>query len=198
LPVVKLWTPDTVFYEGDVVAYDGGTFQATRDTGQPPTHAAHWICLAVAGKDAITPKVRGTYQQGEQYSKLDVVALNGASFLAARDDPGPCPGPGWQLMAVQGKKGDKGQSGERGPRGEKGDLGPQGPPGEAGRPGPQGERGQPGSRGEKGAPAEPVLEIRGWQIDRENYRAIPVMSDGKEGPPLELRGLFEQFQTETR
>src|SRR5262245_29108979 len=34
LPMVKLWVPETVFYAGDVVAYDGGTFQAKRDTGQ--------------------------------------------------------------------------------------------------------------------------------------------------------------------
>jgi hypothetical protein len=27
--------------------------------------------------------------------------------------------------------------------------------------------------------------------------ATPVMTDGSEGPPLELRGLFEQYQTET-
>src|SRR5262245_12420922 len=31
LPMVKLWVPETVFYAGDVVAYDGGTFQAKRD-----------------------------------------------------------------------------------------------------------------------------------------------------------------------
>jgi len=34
LPLVKLWVPETVHYQGDVVAYDGGTFQAKRDTGQ--------------------------------------------------------------------------------------------------------------------------------------------------------------------
>ena len=33
LPVVKLWMPETVYYAGDVVAYDGGTFQAMCDTG---------------------------------------------------------------------------------------------------------------------------------------------------------------------
>jgi hypothetical protein len=38
LPLVKLWMPETVYYEGDVVAYDGGTYQARRDTGQPPSH----------------------------------------------------------------------------------------------------------------------------------------------------------------
>src|SRR5262249_26700360 len=50
LPLVKLWVPETVYYEGDVVAYDGGTFQAKRDTGQPPSHP-DWICLAAAGRD---------------------------------------------------------------------------------------------------------------------------------------------------
>jgi hypothetical protein len=37
------------------------------------------------------------------------------------------------------------------------------------------------------------VTIRDWKIDRARYVATPVMSDGREGPPLELRGLFEQF-----
>src|SRR5262249_51610402 len=58
LPLVKLWMPETVYYEGDVVAYDGGMFQAMCDTGQPPSHA-HWICLAAAGRDGNSITVRG-------------------------------------------------------------------------------------------------------------------------------------------
>jgi hypothetical protein len=50
LPLVKLWVPETVFYTGDVLAYEGGAFQAKRDTGQPPSHA-DWICLAAPGRD---------------------------------------------------------------------------------------------------------------------------------------------------
>ena len=89
LPMVKLWTPETVYYEGDVVAYDGGTFQAQRDTGQPPSHA-HWICLAAAGRDGKTIAVRGTFDQNVSYRRLDIVALNGGSALAklARDPGG--------------------------------------------------------------------------------------------------------------
>jgi hypothetical protein len=89
LPLVKLWTPETVYYEGDVVAYDGGTFQAQRDTGQPPSHA-HWICLAAAGRDGKTIAVRGTFDQNVSYRRLDIVALNGGSALAklARDPGG--------------------------------------------------------------------------------------------------------------
>ena len=33
-------------------------------------------------------------------------------------------------------------------------------------------------------------------IDRASYVATPVMSDGCDGPSLELRGLFEQFLRE--
>jgi hypothetical protein len=40
--------------------------------------------------------------------------------------------------------------------------------------------------------------IRDWKIDRTRYVATPIMSDGNEGPPLELRGLFEQFWLEAR
>src|SRR5262245_2689110 len=73
LPLVKLWVPETVYYEGDVVAYDGGTYQAKRDTGQPPSHA-HWICLATAGRDGNSITVRGTYNPADTYAHLDVVA----------------------------------------------------------------------------------------------------------------------------
>jgi hypothetical protein len=167
LPLVKLWMPETVYYEGDVVAYDGGTFQARRDTGQPPSHA-DWVCLATAGRDGKTIAVRGTFDQSASYRRLDVVALNGGSFIALKDAPGPCPGPGWQLIASQGKRGAAGEKGERGPPGPKGDAGGSG------------------------------ATILGWKIDRARYVATPMMSDGSEGPPLELRGLFEQFLHETR
>jgi hypothetical protein len=167
LPIVKLWTPETVYYAGDVVAYDGGTFQAQRDTGQPPSHA-HWLCLAAAGRDGKTIAVRGTFDESAEHHRLDVVALNGGSFIALKDAPGPCPGSGWRLIASQGKRGAAGQKGERGERG------PQGNPGLSG------------------------ATIQVWKIDRERYVATPVMTDGSEGPSLELRGLFEQFWLEAR
>src|SRR6266404_1837125 len=167
LPMVKLWAPETVFYAGDVVAYDGGTFQARRDTGQPPSHA-DWICLATAGRDGKSFVVRGTFRESAEYRQLDVVALNGGSFIALKDAPGPCPGPGWQLIASQGRRGAAGERGERGP---------------------------PGPRGDAGASGATIV---GWKIDRARYVATPVMSDGGEGPRLELRALFEQFLLETR
>src|SRR5262245_13257503 len=120
LPLVKLWVPETVYYAGDVVAFDGGTFQAKRDTGQSPSHA-DWVCLATAGRDGNIITVRGTFNATAEYRCLDVVAFNGGSFVALKDAPGPCPGSGWQLWASQGRRGVAGEKGERGERGPKGD-----------------------------------------------------------------------------
>jgi len=110
--------------------------------------------------------VPGEARYRASYRRLDVVALNGGSFIALKDAPGSCPGPGWQLFASPGKRGIAGPKGERGERGPKGD---------------------PGLSG---------ATICGWKIDRVRYVATPLMSDGREGPPLELRELFQQFLTE--
>jgi hypothetical protein len=112
--------------------------------------------------------VRGTFDSGATYCLNDVVATGGSSWVALKDTPGTIPGPGWQLIASQGKRGVAGEKGDRGERG------PQGSPGLSG------------------------ATIREWKIDRERYVATPVMSDGRDGPPLELRGLFEQFLLEAR
>src|SRR5262245_1932800 len=164
LPLVKLWMPETVYYAGDVVIYDASTFQARRNTGQPPSHA-DWVCLAATGRDGSSVTVRGTFDETARYRRLEVVARHGGSFVAVKDAPGPCPGSGWQLLTCPGKRGLAGEKGERGPKGD------------------------PGSSG---------ATIHDWKIDRARYVATPVMSDGTEGPPLELRGLFEQFLHETR
>ena len=66
---------------------------------------------------ALATRIRGTYQAGVSYARGDVVAVDGGSFLARHDNPGPCPGAGWQLMAKQGQRGIAGPKGERGPAG---------------------------------------------------------------------------------
>lgn len=124
LPPVAEWA-DRVHYEGEVVTRDGAVFQAKRDTGKEPGHE-DWLCVVAAGRNGADGRsftIRGTWSEGEAYTELDVVALNGASFAARRDNPGPCPGDGWQLIASQGKRGNPG---ERGPAG-KGERGPPGP-----------------------------------------------------------------------
>ena len=51
-------------------------------------------------------------------------------------------------------------------------------------------------KGEKGAKGEATPTIINWTIDRVHYRAIPTMSDGKPGAPLDLRPLFEAYHEE--
>ena len=181
LPPVKRYEPDRVYYAGEVVTFDGCCFQAVKDTGRAPDqfHGDDWICLAAAGhpgRDARTPKPRGTFEAGTIYQALDIVALNGGSFIALCDAPGPCPGADWQLLTRQGARGIAGQRGERGE---------------------PGADGQPGAPGQAGRNGQAAPKLSNWLIDSKNYSAVPVWSDGSRGPAIELRALFKQFQDET-
>ena len=161
-PKVEAWEDGVVYHEGDIVAFAGGTFQALRDTARAPG-VQDWVCLASPGNSL---SMRGTYDDHADYRCFDATMINGSSFVALKDKPGPCPGADWHLLASRGSRGDRGLKGERGLTG------------------PKGERGQA------------AATIQSWQIDRALYVATPVMSDGSTGPPLELRTLFEQFIVE--
>jgi hypothetical protein len=140
-----------VHYGGEVVVHRGATYQALCDTARAPPHVDDWVCLASAGRDGCdgrTPNVCGEYDARKTYAQLDVVAFDGAGYIARKDDPRICPGPGWLPLSKQGKAGRKGETGQRGPRGEKG------------------ERGEPGR------------SFISWQLDRVNYRVSPLMSNG--------------------
>ena len=63
---------------------------------------------------ALTTRIRGTFDAKAKYVGGDVVVLDGGSFIARQDNPGSCPGVGWQLMAKQGQRGIAGPRGERG------------------------------------------------------------------------------------
>jgi hypothetical protein len=162
---VRVYELGKVYYESDVVVYEGSTFQALRDTAQSPG-GDDWIRLAERGRDARSPTIRGTYKEEASYQTFDVVALNGSSFIAKKEQPGPCPGPDWQLIASAGKPGKQGVAGPRGERGAKGDAGPA------------------------------AATIVDWKIDRSKFVVLPIMSDGSEVPPINMRELFEQFQEE--
>ena len=125
LPLVKAWEPDAVHYTGDVVVHDGSVYQARKDTGKEPGHQ-DWILLARAGRDGcdgLTPNICGVFDARETYARLDIVQCDGASFVACHDNPGACPGDGWQILS---KPGRRGPAGEIGPRGEKGNKGERG------------------------------------------------------------------------
>jgi hypothetical protein len=119
-----------------------------------------WTKMLASLRAQRSLEVAGTYDGSVKYRALDVVALNGASFVARIDDPKQCPGADWQLIAAQGKKGAPGRDGTDGKAG-------------------------------KDAP-----RITGWVVDAKNYVATPIMSDGSRAPPLELRGLFVQYDKE--
>lgn len=118
LPIVREWT-DAVTYATEVRSHNGATYQALRDTAKEPPHA-DWICIAAAGRDGRSPRVRETWSADvKDYVELNIVALNGAAFIARKDNPGPCPGAGWQVISTQGKTGQRGE-GRIGPRGPAG------------------------------------------------------------------------------
>lgn len=74
LPPAKDWCAESVTYQGEFVCYEGATWQASKDTAQKPG-GADWACVARAGRDAITPKVRGTFSINETYKQLDIVVF---------------------------------------------------------------------------------------------------------------------------
>jgi hypothetical protein len=113
-------------------------------------------------------RICGTYNKDTAYEILDVVMNQSSSFIALHNDPGPCPGDGWQMLACGGKRGVAGEKGER------------------------------GERGERGARGEDAAKIMSWKLDRKEFVATPVMADGTHGPDLELHHFFKEFQIETR
>jgi hypothetical protein len=114
---------DRIFYAGELVTHGGSCWQATNDTAKAPGGGQDWQVIATAGAPGASFTVRGTYDPQHAYRQLDVVVLDHGWFVARRDDPGVCPGGGWQSGPV-GKKGEKGMSGERGAKGEPGKAAP--------------------------------------------------------------------------
>ena len=109
LPSVKDYVGGRVHYEADVVVHAGALWQARSDTVHAPPHD-DWVCLARAGRDGMTPTVRGTYDVHEVYQRLDIVAPDGAAFIAKKNAPGICPGSDWQMISRQGRQGKRDES----------------------------------------------------------------------------------------
>ena len=175
LPMIEEYQVKKVYYRAQCVTLRGSCYQAIRDTGEPPPDRESWLLVASSGRDGVSPEVRGTYDRAGDYRCLDIVMKDGSSFIAKRDAPGECPSDGWQCLAMVGKRGEQGQAGTKGAKGDKGER---------------------GERGAAGVDGKAAVFIVGWRVDRDLYLAIPILSDRSEGPPLELRPLFEQFQSE--
>jgi hypothetical protein len=172
LPIAHAWKPNMVCYAGDAVTHCGALWQAVEDTGRAPADGVEaWICLATAGRDAPALNFRGAYKPDGIYANFDVVMCGGSSFVSQRDEPGDCPGDGWALLAGTGRRGTRGVPGAKG---ERGDVGP------AGRDAP---------------PALPGPLIVGWKFVSD-YAVVPVLDDDRVGAALDLRPLFERFNSE--
>lgn len=94
---------------------------------------------------------KGPWKPGT-YDKLDVVTLNGSSYMCIKDGTTtePTTLDGWEVLAAKGDTGAKGDRGEKGEQGDIGKTGPQGVQGPRGDVGPQGPQGQQGLQGIQG------------------------------------------------
>lgn len=129
--------------------------------------------------DQVGIEWQGAWQDGVTYERLDLVAYQGSTYVAAQDTSGaeaPDNAAFWSLFAAAGEQGPDGEQGPEGPAGPQGiqgiqgiqgpdgaqgDVGPQGPmgppgpegmAGAVGPPGPQGPQGEPGDVGPQGPP----------------------------------------------
>jgi hypothetical protein len=141
--------------------------------------ARHETELARRSSQALTMEtgglhLRGMYRSDQDYDRLDVVTLEGSSYMARCGSPGSCPGEGWRILASAGA------------------TGPQGPRGPKGEPGPRGLTGEAGPKAASGA------VIVGWSPDYAGFKATPIMSDGSEGSALDLRPFFQVFLDQTQ
>ena len=95
----------------------------------------------------VAPIYKGVYDETTAYNSLDIVELNGSSYIARKSVTGVTPGTddtSWGLIANQGPKGEKGDQGPKGDRGPQGSMGPAGDKGDKGDIGPQGPAGKDG------------------------------------------------------
>jgi hypothetical protein len=81
LPVVDPYQ-DRVYYEGEACTYDGGVYQAIRDTGKVPGHA-DWRCIVARGMDGAEGKEGKQGPQGKQ-GKPGQRGERGAGAVRAR------------------------------------------------------------------------------------------------------------------
>lgn len=86
----------------------------------------------------VAPTYMGSYETNTTYNELDIVELNGSSYIARQSVTGVTPGTddaSWGLIANKGIKGDKGDQGPKGDRGPQGSMGPAGEKGDKGEKG---------------------------------------------------------------
>lgn len=125
---------------------------------------------------------KGVFDARSVYGRLDVVVKDSSSFVALRDNPGACPGDGWQMIACGGK---------RGPTGERG------PPGPAGA-APRFNGAKFSHRGmEIETSAGPISLFKSVSVDTENF-ALKFIASDDSTLTISLLKLFEAYHSQTR
>ena len=155
-----------IHYEGMLVAHGGSTWCAVRDTAEEPPHE-DWQLVAARGADGVDAPVGRVCGLYDPTGEYRQFDL--VTFRNAEwraRKNDPGPLPG-EGWAISAQEGKRGERGHRGERGERGFVGPRG----------------------EGAPL-----ITGWQ--RDGYQVVPVLADGRQGAPLDLRVLFELYHAE--
>ena len=97
--------------------------------------------------------------------------------------------------AIQGPKGDQGETGPQGPQGDPGETGPQGPKGDPGDTGPQGPKGDPGDTGPQGPKGDPGdTGPQGPKGDQgETGPQGPKGAKGEDGKAFTISGYYESL-----
>jgi collagen triple helix repeat protein len=134
---------------------------------------------------------QGAWNDSATYNQSDVVAHDGAAWIANTTNTNEEPGvsPDWDLLAAKGDtgptgaqgvdgstgpagaQGATGATGDTGPQGPDGSIGPQGPTGDTGPQGPAGDTGPQGATGDTG----PGLTFQGSWNDTSTYDADDVV-----------------------
>jgi hypothetical protein len=163
LPIARAWEPETVTYQGALVVHDGTCWQAVRDTAQRPG-GKDWVPVASAGRDGTDGLTPNP--RGAYDASKTYQRLDIVTYEDA------------SYIAQRDALGLPGVDAGwqlRAARGEPGDKGP------------------PGPRGAKGERGPPAPSIYSWTVDAAKYRAVFFTTDGKPGPELNLRPIFEAY-----
>jgi len=126
--------------------------------------------------------VRGTFDSSATYCLNDLVAHNGGSWVAKKDNPGPIPSENWQLVASQGKRGVQGERGPAGPAGI--------PPTFMGAT--VGRRGM-----EIETSAGPIPLVKSVAVDAQNFTLKLIAADDS-ALTISLLPMFQEFRRQTQ
>ncbi|MGA2741723.1 MAG: hypothetical protein ABSG65_30335, partial [Bryobacteraceae bacterium] len=161
LTPVTNYIPDNPYSQGDLVFYQGSTYQSSvNDNVSLPTNGASWMVIATGATGAtgstgatgtLTPVTN--YIADNPYSQGDLVFYQGSTYQSSVNSNVTLPtnGASWMVIAQQGATGSTGTTGSTGAAGATGASGATGATGTIGATGATGFTGAIGVTGATGA-----------------------------------------------